>query len=57
MCANSIAGLEIPFANRDRLIRLKQGKREKDRIDLEYPLRSWPEAVFGVSLENQSILV
>jgi hypothetical protein len=36
----SIVGLEIPFASRDLMIRLKQGNREKDRIDLEYLLRS-----------------
>jgi len=35
----SIAGVEIPFANRDLMIRLKQGDREKDRIDLEYLLQ------------------
>jgi hypothetical protein len=35
-----IVGVEIPFANRDLMIRLKQGNREKDRIDLEYLLRS-----------------
>ena len=35
-----IEGVEIPFANRDLMIRLKQGDREKDRIDLEYLLRS-----------------
>jgi hypothetical protein len=32
----AIGGIEIPFANRDLMIRLKQGNREKDRIDLEY---------------------
>jgi hypothetical protein len=36
----AIDGVEIPFANRDLMIRLKQGDREKDRIDLEYLLRS-----------------
>ena len=36
----AIEGLEIPFASRDLMIRLKQGNREKDRIDLEYLLRS-----------------
>jgi len=36
----AISGLEIPFASRDLMIRLKQGNREKDRIDLEYLLRS-----------------
>jgi hypothetical protein len=36
----AIAGVEIPFASRDLMIRLKQGNREKDRIDLEYLLRS-----------------
>jgi hypothetical protein len=35
-----IGGLEIPFASRELMIRLKQGNREKDRIDLEYLLRS-----------------
>ena len=35
----TISGIEIPFANRDLMIRLKQGNREKDRIDLEYLLR------------------
>jgi hypothetical protein len=34
-----VGGVEIPFANRDLMIRLKQGNREKDRIDLEYLLR------------------
>jgi hypothetical protein len=34
----TIGGVEIPFANRDLMIRLKQGNREKDRIDLEYLL-------------------
>jgi hypothetical protein len=36
----AIGGLEIPFAGRDLMIRLKQGNREKDRIDLGYLLRS-----------------
>jgi hypothetical protein len=36
----AIGGLEIPFATRKLMIRLKQGNREKDRIDLEYLLRS-----------------
>jgi hypothetical protein len=36
----AIGGLENPFATRDLMIRLKQGNREKDRIDLEYLLRS-----------------
>jgi hypothetical protein len=36
----SISGVEIPFANRALMIRLKQGNREKDRIDLEYLLRN-----------------
>jgi hypothetical protein len=36
----AIGGVEIPFASRDLMIRLKQGNREKDRIDLEYLLRS-----------------
>jgi hypothetical protein len=35
-----ISGIEIPFANRDLMIRLKQGNREKDRIDLEYLVRT-----------------
>lgn len=35
----AISGVEIPFANRALMIRLKQGNREKDRIDLEYLLR------------------
>jgi hypothetical protein len=38
----AIGGVEIPFANRDLMIRLKQGNREKDRIDLEY-LHRCPE--------------
>lgn len=37
-----ITGAQIPFANRNLMIRLKQGSREKDRIDLEYLLRSGP---------------
>ena len=36
----AIGDLEIPFASRELMIRLKQGNREKDRIDLEYLLRS-----------------
>jgi hypothetical protein len=36
----AIDGVEIPFASRELMIRLKQGNREKDRIDLEYLLRS-----------------
>lgn len=36
----TIGGTQIPFANRNLMIRLKQGNREKDRIDLEYLLRS-----------------
>jgi hypothetical protein len=36
----AIGGVKIPFASRDLMIRLKQGNREKDRIDLEYLLRS-----------------
>jgi len=36
----AIGGVEIPFASRELMIRLKQGNREKDRIDLEYLLRS-----------------
>ena len=35
----TISEVQIPFANRDLMIRLKQGNREKDRIDLEYLLR------------------
>lgn len=35
----AISGVEIPFANRALMVRLKQGNREKDRIDLEYLLR------------------
>jgi hypothetical protein len=35
-----ITGVQIPFANRNLMIHLKQGNREKDRIDLEYLLRS-----------------
>ena len=35
-----IGGVQIPFANRNLMIRLKQGNREKDRIDLEYLVRS-----------------
>ena len=34
----TIGGVEIPFANRDLMIRLKQSDRAKDRIDLEYLL-------------------
>ena len=34
-----IEGVAIPFASRELMIRLKQGNREKDRIDLEYLLR------------------
>jgi hypothetical protein len=36
----SISGVEVPFANRALMTRLKQGNREKDRIDLEYLLRN-----------------
>jgi hypothetical protein len=36
----AISGVEVPFASRPLMIRLKQGNREKDRIDLEYLLRS-----------------
>lgn len=36
----AVGGVEIRFASRDLMIRLKQGNREKDRIDLEYLLRS-----------------
>jgi hypothetical protein len=35
-----IGGVAIPFASRELMIRLKQGNREKDRIDLEYLVRS-----------------
>jgi len=35
----AIGGVDVPFANRDLMIRLKQGNREKDRIDLEDLLR------------------
>ena len=35
----TISGVQIPFANRALMVRLKQGNREKDRIDLEYLLR------------------
>jgi hypothetical protein len=38
-----IEGVEIPFANRELMIRLKQGDREKGRIDLEYLVRSSPK--------------
>jgi len=40
LVVRAIAGVQIPFANRNLMIRLKQGNREKDRIDLEYLLRS-----------------
>jgi hypothetical protein len=36
----AISDVNIPFASRDLMIRLKQGNREKDRIDLEYLLRA-----------------
>jgi hypothetical protein len=36
----AIGGVAIPFAKRDLMIRLKEGNREKDRIDLEYLQRS-----------------
>jgi len=36
----TISGVEIPFASRALMIQLKQGNREKDRIDLEYLLRN-----------------
>jgi hypothetical protein len=36
----AIGGVEIPFATRGLMIRLKQGNREKDRIDLEYLLHA-----------------
>jgi hypothetical protein len=35
-----ISGVQIHFANLNLMIRLKQGNREKDRIDLEYLMRS-----------------
>ena len=35
-----IRGVQVPFADRNLMIRLKQGNREKDRIDLEYLVRS-----------------
>lgn len=35
----TVSGVQIPFANRALMVRLKQGNREKDRIDLEYLLR------------------
>ena len=35
-----ISGVQVPFADRNLMIRLKQGSREKDRIDLEYLVRS-----------------
>jgi hypothetical protein len=35
----TISGVKVPFANRALMVRLKQGNREKDRIDLEYLLR------------------
>jgi len=38
VAVRTIGGVEIPFANRDLMIRLKQSDREKDRIDLEYLL-------------------
>src|SRR5215472_7872841 len=34
----TIEAVEIPFANRNLMIRLKQSDREKDRVDLEYLL-------------------
>jgi hypothetical protein len=40
LITRTIGGVEIPFASRNLMIRLKQGNREKDRIDLEYLLRS-----------------
>ncbi len=40
LVVRAIAGVQIPFANRNLMIRLKQGNREKDRIDLEYLLSS-----------------
>jgi hypothetical protein len=36
----TIQNIAIPFATRELMIRLKQGNREKDRIDLDYLLRS-----------------
>ena len=44
----TIGGVEIPFANRDLMIRLKQSDREKDRIDLEYLLHG-PRPVIEAS--------
>jgi hypothetical protein len=35
-----ISGVQVPFADCNLMIRLKQGNREKDRIDLEYLVRS-----------------
>ena len=35
-----VSGVQVPFADRNLMIRLKQGNREKDRIDLEYLVRS-----------------
>ncbi|HEY0790246.1 MAG TPA: hypothetical protein VGD78_04200 [Chthoniobacterales bacterium] len=37
-----VQNVPIPFANRSLMIRLKQGLREKDRIDLDYLLRTGP---------------
>jgi hypothetical protein len=38
----AIENVPIPFASRSLMIRLKQGLREKDRIDLDYLLRKGP---------------
>lgn len=35
----TVRGVRIPFASRGLMIRLKQGPREKDRIDLQFLLR------------------
>ncbi|MBV9390520.1 MAG: hypothetical protein JOY96_01370 [Verrucomicrobia bacterium] len=35
----TIRGVRVPFASRDLMIKLKQGTREKDRIDLQFLLR------------------
>src|ERR1700739_3800006 len=35
-----ISGVQVPFADRNLMIRLKQGRPKKDRIDLEYLVRS-----------------
>ena len=38
----TVENVSIPFASRSLMIRLKQGPREKDRIDLDYLLRNGP---------------